>query len=183
MVTDRKPRKWIYYFVPILSLILIIGLILLIPGIRNNLKNRLTNLIFGSPGKEENYDPQKDEENAKKVILDFYHAYQGLSPEKIISLTKEPLTSWELIHCENLRKQDAGYDERYISLDNLSFEFNKFNSNEAEINVKRLNVLKIQMPAKFGETTQGEMGFKLSKESGWKIINRTYNSLWVSGVY
>ena len=183
MVTDRNPRKWLYFFIPILSLVLIIGLILLIPGIRNNLKDRLTNLIFGSPQKEEIYDPAKDEEYAKKVILDFYHAYQELSPGKIISLTKEPLTSWEMIHCENLRKQDEGYDEKYISLDDMSFEFKTFNSNEAEINVKRLNVSKIQMPAKFGETTQGEMGFKLSKESRWKIINRTYNSIWVSGVY
>jgi len=182
MYPDNKPRRWLYYFVPILSLILIIGLILLIPGIRNNLKDRVTNLIFGSPQKEV-YDPAKDDENAKKVILDFYHAYQDLSPGKIISLTKEPLTSWEMIHCENLRKQDEGYDEKYISLDSMSFELNKFNSNEAEINVKRLDVSKIQMPAKFGETTQGEMGFKLSKESGWKIINRTYNSVWVSGVY
>lgn len=183
MSPDKKPRKWPYFFIPILSLVLIIGLILLIPGIRNNLKDRITNLIFGSPQKEEIYDPGKEEENAKKVILDFYHAYQDLSPGKIISLTEEPLTSWEVIHCENLRKQDEGYDEEYISLNNLSFELNKFNSAEAEINVKRLNVSKIQMPAKFGETTQGEMGFKLSKESGWKIINRTYNSIWVSGVY
>ena len=163
-------------------MILIIGLILLIPGIRNNLIDWLTNLIFG-PQQKENYDPEKDKENAKKVILKFYHAYQELSPRKIISLTEEPLSFWEITHCQNLEKQDQGYNEKNISLDDLSFVFKEFNNNEAEINVTRLNVLEVPMPFKFGETTQGDMSFKLKKDGNWKIVNRTYNTLWVSEVY
>lgn len=179
----RKPRKWLYFFIPILLLVLIIGLIFLIPSTRNSVLDRINRLLFGPQKSEWNYSPEKDKENVKRVILDFYHAYQKLSPEKIIFLTKEPLTTWEITQCENLKQQNKGYDEKYVSLDNLSFEFKTFNINEAEITVKRLNVLKVPMPFKFGETTQGDMSFRLRKENDWKIINRTYNTLWVSTVF
>ena len=183
MGPDKKPRKWLYYFIPVLSLLLIIGLIFLIPGIRNNLIDWIKRLIFGPQQDEKNYDPEKEKENAKKVILGFYHAYQEFSLEKIISLTKEPLTFWEVTHCENLGQQDKDYNEPNISMASLVFEFKKFNNNEAEVDVKRLNVLEVPMPYKFGETAQGDMSFRLRKENDWKIINRTYNNLWVSGVY
>jgi hypothetical protein len=183
MGPDRKPRKWLYYFIPIVSLVLIIGLIFLIPPIRKPVIDWINRLIFGPEQNGENYNPEKDKENAKKVILDFYHAYQELAPKKIISLTEEPLTYWETTHCENLREQDIGYNEPDISLNDLSFDFKNINSNEAEIVVKRLNVLEVTMPFKFGETTQGDMSFELRKGNGWRITNRTYISLWVSRVY
>jgi hypothetical protein len=183
MGPDRKPRKWLYYFIPIVSLILIIGLIFLIPPIRKPVIDWINRLIFGPEQNGENYNPEKDKARAKKVILDFYHAYQELAPKKIISLTEEPLTYWETTHCENLREQDIGYNEPDISLNDLSFDFKNINNNEAEIVVKRLNVLEVTMPFKFGETTQGDMSFELRKGNGWRITNRTYISLWVSRVY
>ena len=166
-----------------MSLVLIIALILLIPGVRNPLFDWINRLIFGPEQNGGNYDPEKDKASVKKLILDFYHAYQELSPKNVIEMTEEPLTYWETTHCETLREQDKGYNEPLISLSDLFFDFKSINSSVAEVGVKRLNVLEVTMPFKFGETTQGDISFDLRKENKWKIINRTYNSLWVSDVY
>lgn len=144
--------------------------------------SNLLGLFIKTPAYSEEYNPEKEAEEVKNLILAFYQGYQELNPEKLSQITEEPLSVWEKHHSENLKNQEKNYKQPKISLSDLNFEFLNFKADEGEVVVKRKN-LQVIMPFKFGETSQGEMRFKVKKINGWKIVDRTYNSLWVSTVY
>ncbi len=180
----KRSKKWLYWFVPVMLIIVTIAVIAIVPSWRQAIIDKITTLIYGPPPQEQAYNSDKDKAAIQGNILDFYHAYQEFDAKKIVALTDEPLTTYEKKHCETLKKQDENYNQPKLEVKNLTFEYKTFNATDAEISVKRNNVLDVSMPFKFGETAQGEMQFKLKKDGeDWKIINRTYNTIWVSEVY
>ena len=182
MSENKKSHKW-KILISIVVFLTIVVFLLFSPKIFNSASNNILGLIFGSGQQNENYEPEKEKENIRTIIVDFYDTYQKLDSEKLVSLTNGPLSLWEKNHISVIKEQDQGYNQAIISLSNLNFEFKNYNANDTEISVTRLNILETPMPFKFGETTQGIMKFKLKKENSWKIVDRTYNSLWVSEVY
>jgi hypothetical protein len=141
-----------------------------------------------SVNQEENYNPEKEKEEIRKVILAYYQGYIDQNPEKITACTTEPLSTWEKEQAKSFKAHDRNLKPQgdvTITLKDIDIPIENYNLDiqNAEVKVKR--IIEIKNSQRLGESSNLETKMKLKKteDGSWKIYDRTYCDMWVSIVY